>query len=551
MKDAVVHLLVENQILLLFLVAGLGYFIGRISIGGFSLGIASVLFIGLAIGSLDPKLQLPEFCHLFGLVLFVYTVGLTAGPSFLSSLRQDGLRENLFAVVVLLVVAAIAGLMSSVFSLTAAQAAGVFTGSMTNTPALANVIQYLKDSSPENLHATLLSEPVIAYSLCYPMGVIAVIGAIYLMQRVWKVDYKQEALLSNDGGVEKLVTLTVKITTPEAGKLPLGELRYHHHLRVRFVRLQRQGSLTLAHDGVRLQSGDLINFCGAEEEVHRAAALLGELVSRPLEEDHSNFDFRRVFVSDAKVVGKPLSALQLRAKFEARIARVRRGDHDFIPDGRTKLLLGDRVRVVAPRDRMEEVSRFFGDSYKALSEVDVISLGVGVALGLALGLIPVPLPGGGSFKLGFAGGPLLVGLFLGALGRTGKIVWNIPYSANLTLRQIGLVMFLAGVGTRSGYAFASQLSEPSSVFIFVSGAAITCLSAFGVLFIGYKGLKIPMGRLIGVLAGIQTQPAALGFANEQTGNDMPNNGYTTVFPLVTIVKIVLAQVLVMILSHRS
>jgi putative transport protein len=230
---------------------------------------------------------------------------------------------------------------------------------------------------------------------------------------------------------------------------------------------------------------------------------------------------------------------------------VRRGDHDFIPDGRTKLFLGDRVRVVAPRDRMDEVSKFFGDSYKALSEVDVISLGVGVALGLALGLIPVPIPGGGSFKLGFAGGPLLVGLFLGALGRTGKIVWNIPYSANLTLRQIGLVMFLAGVGTRYGYSFASQLSEPSSLFIFVSGAAITCLSAFGVLFIGYKGLKIPMGRLIGVLAGIQTQPAALGFANEQTGNDMPNNGYTTVFPLVTIVKIVLAQILVMILSRPS
>ncbi len=548
MKDAVVHLLSENTVLLLFVVAGGGYLIGRVNIKGFSLGVAAVLFMGLAVGSLDKDLKLPEFCHLLGLVLFVYTIGLTAGPNFLSSLKQDGLRENIFAIAMLVAVACFVALLSSCLSLTAVQTAGVFTGSMTNTPALANVIQYLKDTAPHHLHATLLSEPVIAYSLCYPMGVIAVISAIYMMQRIWKIDYKQEAAQINKGGDEKLATLTVKITKPDALSLPLGELRRQYALNVRFVRLLRQGALSLAHDGITLQTGDLINLIGDDDDAHKAAAFLGEIAPRPLEDDRSNLDFRRVFVSNAKIIGKPLSALQLRTNFEARVARVRRGDHDFIPDSDTKLLLGDRVRVVAPKDRIEEVSKFFGDSYKALSEVDVISLGVGITLGLALGLIPVPLPGGGAFKLGFAGGPLVMGLALGALGRSGNIVWNIPYSANLTLRQIGLVMFLAGVGTRSGYAFASQLSEPSSLFIFLSGAMTTAFSAFSILAIGYKVLHIPMGRLIGILSGIQTQPAALAFANEQTGNDMPNNGYTTVFPLATIAKIILAQVLVMSLS---
>jgi putative transport protein len=159
----------------------------------------------------------------------------------------------------------------------------------------------------------------------------------------------------------------------------------------------------------------------------------------------------------------------------------------------------------------------------------------------------VPLPGGGTFKLGIAGGPLIVGLILGAIGRSGTIIWNIPYSANLTLRQIGLVMFLAGVGTRSGYEFASQVADPSSVFIVLAGGVTTLFSTIVALVVGYKMLNIPMGRLIGIVSGIQTHPAALAFANEQTGNDMPNLGYATVFPLTTITKILIAQLLIALL----
>ncbi len=546
-----IHLLSENFLLLLFLVAGIGYLIGKIRIKGFSLGIAAVLFVGLAFGALAPSVELPEFCHLFGLVLFVYTIGLSSGPSFIASLRSGGLRENLFAISVLISVGLLVVGLKELFEFSAGIAAGIFAGSTTNTPALANVIQYLREHISANSETAvkLFSEPVIAYSLCYPGGVLCVIGAIYVLQRAWRVDYKAEmqTLAQETGESGTLTTLTVKITNPTVADTTLGALRQQHHWGVRFVRWLHHGHLQLAFDDARLQPGDFVNMIGSPEETRRVAAFLGEVAPRPLEDDRSNLDFRRMFVSNPEVVGKTLAQLGLREKFEARVARVRRGDHDFLPNGNTMLLLGDRVRVVAPKDRMEEVSKFFGDSYKALSEVDVISLGVGITLGLLLGLLPVPLPGGGTFKLGIAGGPLVAGLVLGAIGRSGTIIWSIPYSANLTLRQIGLVMFLAGVGTRSGYEFASQVSDPSSLLVILSGAIATTFSAMGALFIGYKFLRIPMGRLIGIVSGIHTQPAALAFANEQTGNDMPNMGYTAVFPLVTITKILIAQLLISLL----
>ena len=227
--------------------------------------------------------------------------------------------------------------------------------------------------------------------------------------------------------------------------------------------------------------------------------------------------------------------------------RVRRGDVEFLPHGDTVLELGDRIRVLTQREHLDAVSSFFGDSYRAVSEIDILSFGLGLALGLIVGLIPIPLPGGSTLRLGFAGGPLIVALILGNIERTGPIVWTLPYNANLTLRQFGLVLFLAGVGTRSGWAFVTTFTQSGGFAIFVAGAVITCATAFLTLFIGYKLLKIPMSIMTGILSGQQTQPAALGFALEQAHNDLPNIGYATVYPLATIAKIVLAELLLSLL----
>jgi putative transport protein len=196
---------------------------------------------------------------------------------------------------------------------------------------------------------------------------------------------------------------------------------------------------------------------------------------------------------------------------------------------------------------MKTVSTFFGDSYRALSEIDFMTFSLGLALGLLLGLIPIPLPGGVTLKLGLAGGPLLVAMVLGHLGRTGPMVWNLPYSANLTLRQIGLIFFLASVGTRSGYAFVNTLTQGNGPAIFLVGAIITFTVATATLWIGHKLLRIPMSLLIGMLSGLQTQPAVLGFALEQTDSELPNIGYAAVYPTAIIAKILLAQLLLVIL----
>jgi putative transport protein len=205
------------------------------------------------------------------------------------------------------------------------------------------------------------------------------------------------------------------------------------------------------------------------------------------------------------------------------------------------------VRVLTRRDRLDAVGAFFGDSYRALSEIDILTFSLGLGVGLALGLLPIPLPGGVTLKLGLAGGPLIVALILGAWERTGPMVWSLPYSANLTLRQVGLILFLAGVGTRSGYAFLSTFSQGGGIAVFLAGAVITCVTALVMLWVGHRLLKIPMGLLAGMLAGLQTQPALLAFSLEQADNDLPNIGYAMVYPVAIIAKIVIAQLLVALL----
>jgi putative transport protein len=240
-------------------------------------------------------------------------------------------------------------------------------------------------------------------------------------------------------------------------------------------------------------------------------------------------------------VGQRLGDLDLLERFGAVVTRVRRGDVELLPRPELVLEPGDRVRVVTYRQNMAAVTEFFGDSYRAVSEVDVLSFSLGLALGLVVGILPLSLPGGVTIKLGMAGGPLIVGLLLGVLERTGPMVWSLPYSANMTLRQLGLILFLAGVGTRAGHPFVTTLAQGSGFAVFAAGAGITAAVATVTLWIGHRLLRLPMGTMIGVLAGLQTQPAVLGFALEQSGNDLPNIGYASVYPVATIAKILIAQ----------
>lgn len=549
MWQALLTFLSAQPLILFFLVAALGYLLGQLKIGGSTLGIAAVLFVGLAFGALDERLKLPEILYQIGLILFVYCIGLSSGRAFFRALRSGGVRANLLVIFMLGGAAGLAVLIHHWLGLTSAQAAGLYAGSLTNTPALAAVLEAVKRNTPVELQEALLTQPVVGYSIAYPMGVLGMIMAIGLMQRWLKPNYQAEArALRHLGGVgEELVSHTARVTNPAVIGKTIGAVVQQYPRRLIFTRHKRNCTITLAGRDSELLAGDIIDVVGVAEDVDEMVALLGESVTEQLALDRSIYDFRRVFVSSPDVIGRRLDQLDLPGKFGALVTRVRRGDMELLAVGPTVLEAGDRVRVVALRERMHAVTTFFGDSYRTLSEVDILPFNLGIVLGLLVGAIPIPIPGGEPFHLGIAGGPLLVALVLGTVERTGPLIWNIPYSANLTLRQFGIVIFLAVIGTRAGYAFVQTLLSSGGILLFLGGALITCVTALATLWIGSKLLHIPMSLLIGMLAGLQTNPAILSYAAQQTENELPNIGYATVYPAAMITKILLAQALLTLL----
>ena len=540
-----IQILIDNPLLLLFLVSALGYLLGQVRFFGTSLGIAAVLFVGLFFGALDPALKLPEIIYLLGLVLFVYTVGLSSGAGFFASFRRDGLRYNIFGFSMLLFAAGLVVAIYYALRLTPAISAGLFAGALTNTPALASVLDGIRTSSTPEVVERLINQPVVGYSIAYPVGFIGMIVAIAVAQRTWRVDASRETETLRAFGMsgDRLINHTIEITRREVDGRSTRDLLAATKADVVVGRVKRGDEMTLASGDMTLAVGDLVSVIGSEESVAAFETALGRRSAVELPLDRTEFDYRRIFVSNPDVVGIPLGKLDVRTRFDAMITRVRRGDMDLLPHGNMVLELGDRVRAVTRRERMDEVTHFFGDSYRSLSEIDILSFTLGLALGLLVGLIPIPLPGGVTLKLGNAGGPLVVSLILGALRRTGPIVWILPYSANLTLRQVGLVMFLAGVGTRSGYAFVQTLMGGDGLTLFAAGAVVTLSMAALTLVVGYKLLKIPTGLLMGILSGIQTNPGVLAYAQQEAKNDLPAIGYATVYPMATIAKIILAQLI--------
>jgi putative transport protein len=534
-----ITLLEENPILLLFLVAGIGFVIGRVKVAGFSLGVAAVLFTGLGFGALGERVKLPEFVYLFGLVLFVYTVGLSSGPGFFAALRRRGLRDNLFVLAMIALAAVLVVIACAVLNISAPFAAGLFAGALTNTPALAGVLETIKAVAlPADLERWL-AQPVVAFSVAYPVGVIGMLLAIALCERLWRVRVADQP----DANESPLTHQSVLVT--RAFSQPILNVAKAQGWSVLISRHRRDGHTTLVTPETRLEPGDVVSLVGKPRDVQDVLPRLGERAEDALELDRRDLDFRRIVVSSTSVAGRSLRELHLPQHYGALVTRVARGDTDFLPKADTVLELGDRVRVVCPPAQMHAVSSLLGDSYRAVAEIDVMTFSLGIALGLLLGSISVPLPGGSSFKLGFAGGPLIVALVLGALGRTGNLVWQLPHSANLTLRQLGTILFLAGIGTRSGYAFSQSLS--SALLLMGIGALVTCLIAFLTLWIGHRWLRIPFATLSGMLAGLQTQPAVLAFALERSRDDRPNLGYATVYPVAMIAKIVIAQLILTLL----
>ena len=533
----------ESPLLLLFVVIAIGYAIGNIAIKGTKLGVAAVLFVGLAFGALDPNLMVPDVIVTLGLSIFVYSIGISSGPSFFRTLARRGARIISFSVVALLIFCVLTTVAFYILDINKATAAGLLAGSVTSTPALAGILDIVNNANPEQMDKTLFSNSaVIGYSLAYPMGVLGVMLAYNIFQKLFKVDLlKEQNDLQKEYPVSmKILHQTIEVTQPDIEGLQIRELFNRYHRRLVFGRMSRNGEQSLPSMDTKLQLGDRIVVVGGGKMVDKAIREMGRTPNDELTFDRRHYDVRKIFVSNADLAGENIASLNLSEKFSAIITRVQRGDSDMIATGKTVLELGDRVHMVVKRKDIDEINDLFGNSYERLSQINLFSFGLGMALGLLIGKITFSLPGGVNFQLGYAGGPLLVALVLGAIRKTGPILWILPFSANLTLRQIGLILLLAGIGIKSGHTFKEVLLSSEGGLLFATGGLIVILATFISLIIGYKFFKIPFSLLSGMLAN---QPAILEFALDKTQNKLPAIGYTMVLPVTLILKILLVQLL--------
>lgn len=546
--NILVDFLSANPLALLFLVIGGGFLLGNVRVAGFSLGPAAVLFTGIIIGALDPRLKVPDLFYILGLVLFVYTIGLQSGPTFFSSFGRRALRANLVAggVIVLAACIVVAARLAGFFD--GALAAGVFAGALTNTPALAASIETLKElhtgGAGQTIPDSILSAPVIGYSVTYPFGVIGVLLGFHLISR--RAERKPEASLfrgdegSAPGDVE---ARTYVALNPASLAVPVSDLlTREENAGILLSRIRRGKTTSLVYGETVFEQGDFVVAVATPEGHARALALFGKESPREIQYESAELDYRRIEVSDRKVVGKKIADLQLQELLDATITRIRRGDTDFVPNGNTVLERGDRVRILTWKGNIERLCKFFGDSVKETSEADFLSVSVGVLAGILIGMVPIPLPGGSSFTLGFAGGPLIVGLLLGWMRRLGPVVWGMPYGVNLSLRQLGLVLFLAGIGLRAGDGFVNTILQGGWELILIGGV-VTMTVTVTVLLAGARFLGLSFPAAMGLMSGVQTQPACLAYANERTSSNSPNVWYASVYPLSMIVKIVIAQVI--------
>lgn len=541
-------LLAQNPLLLLFIIIGIGYLIGNIGISGFRLGVAAVLFVGIFFGALDRRMSLPEHIYIIGVVLFVYPMGLQAGHGFFASFRKRGFRFSVIAALILLAGGVLALIARNIMGISAPSAAGLFCGALTSTPAMATALETAKNLSanlPHEVSELNAGSTVVAYGLTYPFGVFGVILCFFVSGKILKIDRAKEALAAQKESIsEQIFSRTFRVTNPAiVGKTVEETLALMKDSGFILTRIRKGNKTDIADSKTVLALDDCVVAAGDAEAMQRAQLIFGEQAPEHLAEGLGNIRYRRIFVSNKEVVGKSIRELNLPQELHAIVTRLRRGDVDIVPTPDTVLEMGDRIRVLTRKENMERATKYFGDSLKSITETDYLSLSLGIVLGVLLGMIPIPLSKGLSFKLGFGGGPLIMGLILGRLERTGPITWEMPFNANLVLRQVGLVFFLATIGTKAGYGF-SIIFKSGGWGLILAGAVITTIITTATIVIGYKFLKLPMAAVMGLMSGIQTQSACLVYANQQTETDLPNIWYTTVYPASMVAKIIIAQLLV-------
>jgi putative transport protein len=523
MLDLARDIIGTQPILAAFLAIGLGYLVGQISIFGFSLGVGAVLFVGLAIGAFAPKAQITGPIGLTGLIMFLYGIGILYGRQFFEGMIGSAGRKYNFLALIAVVAGLVVALgLGRVFEIKVGHTLGIFAGSMTSTATLQAALDVMGTKDPS-----------IGYSVAYPFGVIGPILCIYFMTRLVKPAFPAKAQRFHMGEVTLRDNYAGRTIEDITAELPAG---------VRITMVRKQQTNVVPTGDIVVGSGDgLLIIADQQEAIAATAAKFGRLEPGRIVKDRAALDYIRVFVGKANVVGVPLAQLKLPSGFPVHLLHVRRYDMDIVPTPDLTLEFGDRVGVLMPPDRREDIRKFFGDTVKAAAEFSYVSLGLGMVLGVLLGLIPIPVPGIGTVNLGIGGGPLIVALIVGKLRRTGPLLWVMPLPANIVLRNFGLALFLASVGINAGAPFVKTVSETGLTMLFV-GAAVLLTTVLIVLLVGHYLMKIPFDDLVGVASGATGNPAILVYSAKMAPTERPDIGYAMIFPSTTIVKVIAAQI---------
>ncbi len=528
----ILRIFLEQQPLLsMFLVIGLGYALGGVNIRGFALGAGAVLFVGLAVGMLAPKAAPPALVGSLGLVLFVYGVGIQYGKQFFAGVTSPfGLKVNGLVLLSHIAGIGVCWLAWAAFSVKSSDVAGLFCGALTSTPALQAAIS-----------AVGSNDPALGYSVAYPFGFIAPILCMYFANLL----IKRKVMTPSGAG---LALREVVVRSPQVINRPLAEVIAQLPAGVRIVVVREGDRNRVPGPDTVLAQNDIVALTGeSEEAIEGAQLLIGEAATGRITGDRGDLDYFRLFVSKPSVVGVPLADLQIPGVSEFSVMHVRRGDTDLLARPELVLEYGDRIGIMIRREHRDAARKHLGDSIKGTTEFSYVSLGIGMALGVILGVIPIPIPGLGPLRLGVAGGPLVVGLILGRLGRTGGWVWTMPLSANIILRNFGLTVFLAQVGMTSGPKFIETVQQTGAIFL-AWGAAIVLVAVLFNLIVGHFIFRMNFDELLGATCGVAANPAQMVFASKLTASDRTDVVYAMTFPTGTIMKILLLQVMLVVMG---
>ncbi len=540
---------VAHSVVILALVIAFGVILGKVKISGVSLGVTGILFVGIAFSYFGMNIDehLMHFLKEFGLILFVYSIGLQVGPGFFSSFRKGGITLNKLAVLVVVLGVVTTVLLYYATGLPMTTMVGVMSGAVTNTPGLGAAQQAFSD-----LHAGA-DAPDIAtgYAVAYPLGVVGAILTLLSLRYLLRIDVHREEEAAGLGtdALKDLTTrcLSVEISNPAVEGKSIAAVR---RLALRdFVvsRICHPGKTPeLADAATLLHGGDRILLVAAPKDVEALVALLGrEVDSEPMVLDKTMIS-RRILITKPELNGKTLAELRVRSTCGVTITRINRSGIDLVASGNLQLQIGDRVTVVGPELSVAHAERLFGNSLKRLNHPNLIPIFIGIALGVLLGSISFWIPGVPQpVKLGLAGGPLIVAILIGRYGPRYKLVTYTTMSANLMLREVGISFFLAGVGLGAGEEFVPTLLAGGYVWI-AYGAAITIIPLLLAGLFGRFYYKLNYYTLIGVLSGASTNPPALAYSAEQTATDAPSVGYATVYPLAMFLRVLAAQLLILI-----